>query len=97
MLLPVTAQDVWQRILGELQLQMTRATFDAWLKNTRAVEMDAGMLVIAVPNSATHDWLTSRLGTAMRDTVATIAGPDVLWRFVVDPQGAAGEGQAGCK
>ncbi|MEO8082850.1 MAG: chromosomal replication initiator protein DnaA [Ardenticatenales bacterium] len=92
MLLPMTAQDVWQRILGELRLQMTRATFDAWLKNTRAVELEAGMLVVAVPNSATHDWLTSRLGSTMRDTMATVAGPDVGWRFVVDAHGSNADG-----
>ncbi|MBK6770487.1 MAG: chromosomal replication initiator protein DnaA [Ardenticatenales bacterium] len=95
MLLPTTAQDVWQRVLTALQLQMTRATFDAWLKHTRALELDGDTLVVAVPNSATHDWLTSRLGGAMRDTVATVAGPDVAWRFVVDSVDSLGAAGAG--
>ncbi len=97
MLVPTTAHDAWQRILGELQLQMTRATFDAWLKHTRAVELDGDTLVVAVPNAATLDWLTSRLGSAMRQIVASVAGPDVAWRFVVEPDsdsGATGGGSA---
>lgn len=80
---PTTAQDLWQRTLTALQLQMTRATFDAWLKRTRAIELDGDTLVVEVPNAATRDWLTSRLANAMRDAVATVAGPEIEWRFVV--------------
>lgn len=80
---PTTAQDLWQRTLTALQLQMTRATFDAWLKRTRAIELDGDTLVVEVPNAATRDWLTSRLANAMRDAVDTVIGPGVEWRFVV--------------
>ena len=42
---------VWQTTLGQLQLQMTRATFDTWLKDTRIVELTdnqkRGNLIIA--------------------------------------------------
>ena len=40
----VDAQKQWQAALGELQLQMTRATFDTWLRGSRvmACERSAG-------------------------------------------------------
>ena len=33
----LNAPQVWRSVLGELQLQMPRATFDTWVKNTSVV------------------------------------------------------------
>jgi len=41
---------VWQAALGELQLQMTRATFDTWVKNTFVVSYEDGTFIIGVHN-----------------------------------------------
>ncbi|MEO8082549.1 MAG: DnaA N-terminal domain-containing protein [Ardenticatenales bacterium] len=80
---PTPAEETWRNVLTALRLQMTRATFDAWLKHTRGVEFDGDTIIVEVPNAATNDWLTSRLGPAMRESVDAAAGPDVAWRFVV--------------
>lgn len=82
---PTEAEDLWQRILTELRLQMTPATYAAWLKDTHGERFDEvdGSLVVQVPSEATRDWLTSRLGNVLRETVAKVAGADDTWRFVV--------------
>lgn len=74
---------VWSSIKADLQLQMARATYDAWLKQTWAVELDGDALVVEVSNEATRDWLTSRLGSTLRETVTRVAGESITWRFVV--------------
>lgn len=57
-----TGQAVWQRALAELELQMTRATFDTWLRDSRALALASdGVLTIGVRNRYAVEWLSDRL------------------------------------
>lgn len=77
------AQRVWEAALGELQLQMTRGTFNMWLKPTRVLGRENGVFSIEVDNGHVKDWLENRLlGTVLR-TLRGIVKEDVEIRFVV--------------
>ncbi|WP_423226147.1 chromosomal replication initiator protein DnaA [Candidatus Amarolinea aalborgensis] len=73
----------WQAALGELKLQMPRATFDTWVKDTTVVGCNQDEYTIGVPNAFAKDWLENRLGATMRRTLAAIVGRRVDLRFVV--------------
>jgi chromosomal replication initiator protein len=75
---------VWQAALGQLQLQMTRATFDTWLKDTRIVSQNNDQLVIGTKNAFAKDWLENRLFTTISRTVANILGRSIEIQFIVD-------------
>ncbi len=77
------AQQLWQTAQGELQVQMTRAMYDTWLRNTDAVGLDEGVLTVAVRNSFVKDWLENRLIGTVERTVSSILGEDVGLQFVV--------------
>jgi DnaA N-terminal domain/IclR helix-turn-helix domain len=76
------ARRIWARSLGELQLQMTRATFDTWLKGSQVIEAGDGHLTIAVRYAFAVDWLQNRLLPIIQRTVARHAGGDVQIKFV---------------
>jgi len=80
----LNTDQVWQDVLGQLQLQMTRATFDTWLKDTRIVSQDDEQLTIGTKNSYAKDWLENRLFNTIDRTVADILGHAVDIHFVVD-------------
>ncbi|MBC8264752.1 MAG: chromosomal replication initiator protein DnaA, partial [Anaerolineales bacterium] len=65
----MNANQIWQAALGELQLQMTRPTFDTWLKNTRAISYEDGTLIIGVHNAYAKDWLENRLVGIVKRTL----------------------------
>lgn len=69
----MTIPALWSEVLNALQLQMTKATFEAWLKNTTAQEED-GRLIIFAPNNYAQDWLDNRLRHSIEHTVAIVAG-----------------------
>jgi chromosomal replication initiator protein len=73
----VSAQKLWQAALGELQLQMTRATFDTWLRGSRAVSYEAGTLTLHVQHAYAVDWLQNRLMTTIQRVLHRLAGHDV--------------------
>jgi hypothetical protein len=55
------AQKLWEKVLQEMKLQLTRPTFDTWLGTTQALEIDGSTLVVQAQNRYAIEWLTSRL------------------------------------
>ncbi len=77
------AEQIWQAALGELQLQMTKATFDTWLKRTAVLSYADQELVIACPNQYTQEWLETRLKTTIQRILSGITGQVMRARFEV--------------
>lgn len=80
----IKTDQVWQTILDQLQLQMTRATFDTWLKDTRLISKDHQSLIVGTKNTFAKDWLENRLFNTINRTVANILGHPVDIEFIVD-------------
>jgi hypothetical protein len=77
---------VWQAALGELQLQMTRGTFNTWLRPTRVIGREGNVFTVGVENEYIRDWLSNRLIGTVQRTVASIVGEKVEVKFVVQPR-----------
>ncbi len=73
----------WKATLGELELQMTGATFNTWLKDTRLVSAEEDTYVIGVRNPYARDWLENRLKRTIVRTMANIIGRKPTVSFVV--------------
>jgi len=82
------ADQIWQAAQGELQLQMTRATYDTWVKPTTVMSYADGELVIGTPNTYTQEWWQNRLRTTVRRILVGIVGHTIEVRFVVVPRPA---------
>ncbi|MCB0191915.1 MAG: hypothetical protein KDJ65_08225 [Anaerolineae bacterium] len=78
-------QQIWELALAQLQLQMTRATFDTWVKETHAVAGDGDSLVVGVKSVFAQDWLENRLFATIQRVLTNIMGHPVELRFVVEP------------
>jgi chromosomal replication initiator protein len=76
-----SAQKLWQAVLGELQLQMTRATFDTWLRGSRVIACKDGALTVYVRHAYAVDWLQNRLLSVIRRTLARRAGSEMEVMF----------------
>jgi chromosomal replication initiator protein len=76
-------EKVWQAALGELELQMTRATFNTWIKPATAVSWDQDTFVLGAPNAYIKDWLENRLYTPIQRTLSGITGQQLDVQFVV--------------
>lgn len=65
-----TPQELWETALGELELEVSRANFNTWLRNTKVLEKKEEIMVIGVPDSFTKEWLEKkyydRIFTVMR-------------------------------
>jgi len=79
----MNADHAWQAALGELQLQLTKATFDTWVKNTHVISYEDGTFLIGVHNGYAKDWLENRLLTTIKRTLVGIVGHTVDVKFLV--------------
>jgi hypothetical protein len=77
------AHQIWRRSLEELKLQMTRATFDTWLRGSKVIEAGDGCLIVAVQHAHAVDWLQNRLLPLIERTVARHTDGEIKITFVV--------------
>ena len=77
------ADEIWQAALGELQLEMTRATFETWVKPTSLMSYEDGRFAVAVPNAYAQEWLQNRLLSTVKRVLTGITGHSVEVKFVV--------------
>ncbi len=65
---------LWQAVLGELEVKISRANFATWFKNTSILSHEAGRVVVAVPNIFTKEWLEKKYDGDIKTALGKIAG-----------------------
>jgi len=83
------AKQVWRAALGELQVSLSPANFETWLKETALVAVDDNRFRVAVPNGFAKDWLETRYRSLISQTLARIVGYSVQVDFEVQQAVAA--------
>jgi chromosomal replication initiator protein len=79
----MNAEQAWQSVLGQLQMEMPRASFDTWVKDTQPVSYKDSTLTISVRNAYARDWLENRLAGTINRLLADIFQSNVDVRFIV--------------
>lgn len=77
------ANQAWQTVLGQLQMEMPRASYDTWVRDTRPVSYEDGLLTVGVGNAYARDWLESRLASTVSRLLIGIMNRTVDVNFVV--------------
>jgi chromosomal replication initiator protein len=53
-------KELWQTILGEIELNTSKANFVTWFKNTKIHSKKEGVVTVSVPNGFTKEWLENK-------------------------------------
>ena len=56
----MTNEQLWQAVLGELELAISKANFNTWFKNTFISSYENDKVIIGVPNGFTKTWLENK-------------------------------------
>src|SRR5512134_78313 len=76
-------EQAWQSVLGQLQMEMPRASFDTWVRDTKPISYTDGTLTIGVRNAYAREWLESRLASTVSRLLVGIMNASVAVEFVV--------------
>jgi chromosomal replication initiator protein len=86
----MNAEQAWQATLGQLQMDMSKAAFDTWVKNSALIDYKDGSFTISVPNAYARDWLDTRLSATVSSILTGIMNQPEKVRFIVgQPEPAA--------
>ncbi len=56
----IDSKKLWESVLAEIELQVSRANFATWFKDTFILKVTDGTVYVAVPNPFVKDWLISK-------------------------------------
>jgi len=82
----MSAREIWEAVLGELQLQLTRTNYDTWLRETVGLSYQGDQFVVGVPSPFAIEWLEQRLHSLIKKTLMGITGHDLRVRFQIHQQ-----------
>ncbi len=77
------AEQAWQAALGQLQMEMPKATFDTWVRGAELAAYEDGDFKIGVPNAYARDWLESRLASTLKRLLTGLMNRSVEVHFIV--------------
>ena len=80
----MNVEQAWQSVLGQLQMEMPRASFDTWVRDTKPLSYQDGTLTIGVRNAYARDWLESRLASTVSRLLVGIMNASVAVNFIVN-------------
>jgi len=61
---------LWQAVLGELEVTISRANFATWFRNTAIISNEDGHVVIGVPNIMVKNWLEKKFHSDIKATLS---------------------------
>jgi len=77
------AEQAWRAALGQLQMEMSKAAFDTWVRDAELVSYEDGSFIVGVQNSYARDWLQSRLSSTITRLLTGMMNRTVEVRFVI--------------
>jgi chromosomal replication initiator protein len=77
------AKQVWRAALGELQVSLSPANFETWLRPTALVAVNDRHFHVAVPNPFAKEYLEKRYRSLISQTLARVVGYSVQVDFEV--------------
>jgi len=81
-------EELWADTLAQLQAQLSRPTFETWIKPAQPQNYGAGVLVLSTPNPFARNWLQKHYVATITAVVSELVGQPVEVQVVVAAESA---------
>jgi chromosomal replication initiator protein len=79
----MNASQAWQATLGQLQMEMSKAAFETWVRDSQLISHEADTFTIGVHNAYACDWLKNRLSSTVTRLLSGMMNQPQAINFVV--------------
>lgn len=73
---------LWDKVLSEIELSISKANFGTWFKNTHIYKQEDGTIYLSVPNTFVRDWLFNKyhkiILKALRNASSSVRGLEYI-------------------
>lgn len=87
----ISVESLWHQVLERLQLQLSRPTFETWIKTANAERLENECLFITTPNPFARNWLQKYYIKTISEVVEEILGQSIEIQIDVQPGEQTGE------
>ncbi len=77
------AHQLWQAVLGDMQVRLSKGAFDNWLRHTSIVGFEDDIATVAAANTFSASTLQARYAGQIEQAISDIVGRPIQVRFVV--------------
>ncbi len=79
----IQPEKAWQMVLDQLRPEMPQASFNTWVRDTKFVSFENGVLTIGTGNTYASEWLASRLTGIVTHIITGLLSQSVTVQFIV--------------
>ena len=74
---------IWEETLSLIEKELSKPSFETWIKPTTPIEYANGTLFIGVPNEFAQHWLESRYNNLIENTLQIVLNQSIPVKFVI--------------
>jgi chromosomal replication initiator protein len=86
-------KQLWDSVLAEVELTVSRANFSTWFKNTKIIKQEGGIVYVGIPNEFVREWLYSKYDKFILKTLRNISENVRGVEYVIVTQSMKEKGQ----
>src|SRR3989344_1045957 len=75
--------ELWQRVLSEMELNVSKASFNTWFQHTGIQSKQDGVVFVFVPNSFAKEWLENKFNKFILKSLRNISSEVKDVKFVI--------------
>ena len=83
---------MWESVLVEIELAVSKANFNTWFKDTYILRQDEGVIQVSVPNNFVRDWLLTKYHKSILRSLRVLSEQVRGVEYVITKEGAAKAG-----
>ena len=74
---------IWKAVLGKLQLQVNKSSFETWLSSTIGHKLEAESFTVSVPNNFVAEMLDQRMYSIIASAIEQVLKTPAEVKFIV--------------
>ena len=71
MLKELSDKELWENVLVDVELNISKANFSTWFKDTHIIKQEGGVVYLGVPNTFAREWLADKFHNLILKTLRT--------------------------
>lgn len=81
----IQAKEIWETALGIIQIEVNRANFHTWFRNTEGLSLESGLFTIRVPNTFVLEYLAKSQRSLIEKVLSGLLNESVSVHFEISP------------